>query len=646
MSFWSSVLEGLGLEAVLLGLAGLTAYRVGCALLPSADLLERMGFAGLVGITGWVALLQVLGLIGALWLPVVIACLAAAAGLSLLALPRPSALVRGASPVSWGTVVVAVPFVVLAAVEVLWGPPASNSYDSLHYHIVNAAQYLDSGSIRSLPFALPGDNTGTAPGNGSLLLLAVLLPFHNAGLVALPNLLCAGLLVAVTALLSRELGRGAWAGVITGLVIVTTVCFFETQVRSAYDDALGLLGLLAAMLLGLRSARTGERPTLVLAGLCLGLAIGTKGSCLVPGAVVAAIVLWAHRAGPGRAWLFGFAAATLSLSVVWYVRAWVITGDPLFPQTVRIGSTVLFAGLSGSAAEYTGYDQTLVGAVLGQGGAALAGWLGPAVINFGLSLVALAACPVLAIRCRGRVGLVPIAALGCAVAYLVTPFTGSPLPSQLTGALRFLLPAVAFGVVALGAAVPERWFRLSAALALGVGAVLLLDVEWNDGFLSVPLLAVGAGVTGCILAGCAGRRALRAAAGRRSFRGLAALAAVALAILATAHLQPPTGSTPVQRALDAAGNRGAPVVVMDVGDVATLLGPQLDNDLVAAGTGPVGAERPIRNAAQLTRRIDALHPAAVAIGNVAEFNVVPADWAPPSTWRRLGTQDGAVVYEP
>jgi len=646
MSFWFSVLEGLVLGAVLMGLAGFTAYRVGCALAPdSADLLERIVFAGLVGVTGWVALLQVLGLIGVLWLPVVAACLAVFAAISLLALPSPAPRRVVASPVPWGLVAVAAPFAVLALVEVLWGPPLSNSYDTVHYHIVNAAHYLDSGTIRSLPFALPGDNTGAAPGNGSLLLLAVMLPFHNSGLVALPNLLCAGLLVAVTALLSRELGRGAWPGLVTGLVILTTVCFFETQVRSAYDDAVGLLGLLAAVLFGLRSARGGERRTVLLAGLSLGLAVGTKGSYILPGVTVAAVVLWAHRARPGRGWALGFLAATLSLCAAWYVRDWIITGDPLFPQTVRIGSRVVFAGLSGSAAAYSGYDQSLAGAVLAGGGSGVARWLGPALLNFGVSLAAPATCFVV-IWLRGRARLVAVAALACAVAYAVTSFTGSSVPSQLTGGLRFLLPAAALGVVALGAALPDRWFRLSAAVTLAVDAILLIDVEWSNNFVSVPLLVVAVAVSVCVLAAIRWRGALRAPARRRPVRGAAALAVAILAVLATAHLQPSTSPTPVQRALDAARNPHAPVVVMDVGDVATILGPQLDVDVVAAGDGPVGAERPIRDPAQLTLRIEALHPAAVVVGNVAEFNVVPATWAPPATWRMLGTEDGAVVYEP
>ncbi len=646
MSFWFSVLGGLVLEAVLLGLAGFAAYRVGCALAPDpGDLLERIVFSGLVGVTGWVALLQVLGLIGVLWLPVVAVCLAVLAGSSLLALPAPTPRRVVASPVPWGLVAVAVPFAVLALVEVLWGPPLSNSYDTVHYHVVNAAHYLDSGTIRSLPFAQAGDNTGAAPGNGSLLLLAVMLPFHNAGLVAFPDLLCAGLLVAVTALLSRELGRGAWPGLVTGLVIVTAVCFFETQVRSGYDDAVGLLGLVAAVLLGLRSARTGERLTLLLAGASLGLAVGTKGTYILPGVVVAALVLWAQRTRPGRLWALEFLAAALSLSAAWYVRDWIITGDPLFPQTVRIGSRIVFAGLGGSAAAYSGYDQSLAGAVLAGGGSGVARWLGPALLNFGVSLAAPAAClAVMWLRSRARP--VAVAALACAAAYAVTPFTGSSLPAQLTGGLRFLLPAAALGVVALGAVLPDRWFRLSAVVALAVDAVLLIDVEWSNSFVSVPLLVVAGAATMGVLAAIRWRGALGAATRQPSVRAAAAVAVTILAVLAAAHLQPSTGPTPVQRALDAARNPRAPVVVMDVGDVATILGPRLDTDIVAVGDGPVGAERPIRDPTQLTRRIEALHPAAVVVGSVAEFNVVPATWAPPATWRMLGTQDGAAVYEP
>lgn len=646
MSFWFGVLEGLGLEVVLVGLAGFIAFRVGCALLPDAsDALERLAVAGMVALVGWVALLQILGLIGVLWLPVVIAALALLAGASLRFLPSPAPLRRGVSRVPWGVVAAAVPFVVLAVVEVLWSPPGPNSYDSLHYQIGNAAHLLDGGSIRGLPFAQPGENTGTEPGNGSLLLLAVMLPFHNASLVSLPNLLCAGLLIAVSAMLARELGGTAWAGVAGGLVAVTTVCFFETQIRSAYVDAVSLLGLMSAMTFGLRSARTGRRAALLLSGLSLGLAIGAKEAYLPPGVVVAAAVLWAHRARLGPRSALGFIAAAGCLSLSWYVRNWVVAGDPIFPQTVQLGSTVVFAGLRGSAAAFAGHDQSLVAALIG-GGAAAAGWPGFAVVNFGASLVALLACPVLAARCRGRVRLVALTACGCAITYALTPFTGSSVGTQLNAEMRFLLPAVALATVTLAAALPGYWCRLGAVAALAANAVFLAVVESRDGFLGLPIpLVAAAGVAG-VAAALRWRGALTRAARAPTVRRAAVLALAVLSVLATAHLQPSSAGTPLARALQGAGNPGGPVVVMDVGDVAVLLGPRLDVDVVAAGEGPVGAERPLRSAGQLSRRIEALHPAAVVVGSGLAFNVVPGGWSPPSSWRRLGSEDGAIVYEP
>jgi hypothetical protein len=427
---------------------------------------------------------------------------------------------------------------------------------------------------------------------------------------------------------------------------VTTFCFFQTQMQSAYDDSLALLGLMSAMAFGLRSARTGERPALLLAGMSLGLAMGTKDTYILPGVVVAGVLLWANRASWGPGWALGFLAATLSLSLSWYVRDWVITGDPLFPQTVRIGSTVFFAGLTGTEAAFSGSDPSLVGVFLGSPGATPMEWLACDVLNFGMALAAVLFSPALALWSRGRTGLVATVAVGCAVAYALTPFTGSAAPSQLDAAARFLLPAMGFGVVAVGAALAERWFRVWTAVALGVDAVLLIDLGGYTGFMSLALLVDAAIVAGCVLAALYWWRPLRRFARHRAVRGGAAVALLAMTILVTARLQPSAGPTLVETALDAARDPGAPVVVMDVGDVTAMLGPRLDVNIVAAGEGPVGAERPIRSAAQLTSRIEALHPAAVVVGHEGLFDVVPADWAPPPTWRTLGTEDGSVVYEP
>ncbi len=646
MSFWDPVLAGTTLQAILLGLASFTAYRAGCALLPaSSDALERAFVVGMVGVIGWVALLQILGLLGVLWLPVVLACLATLALLSLR-LPRPSPLPIGRwSGETWTTIAWAAPFVALAVVVVLAGPPGLNSYDSLHYQIPNAAHVLNTGSIRTLPFALPGESSGAAPGNGTLLLLSMMLAFHTAELTGLVDVFFAMLIVAVTAMIGRELGRNAWTGALAGLMLVTTVAFFASQMRSAYDDSAALLGLLSGMAFGLRFARTGHHRWLLLAGASIGLAAGAKAAYLVPAAVVAVAVLWTSLRqwrSPGS--LFAFVAVVLGLCVVWYVRNWVITGDPFYPEPVRLGPWSLFAGLSAAESASRNYEQTLVDVFLGRG-TSIGAWLGLTIINFGgVAPAALLSIAVM-VRGRGAARMIAAVAVGCALAYAVTPFSGSTDPIQVDAALRFLMPAAAFGVLAVSAAMADRWLRLLSVFALGTDTVILLIVESRNGFVDPTLLAIAAALAFVILAAVRWRHALRDLVGRRSVRGGLSVLIAAAAVVATAHLQAAPDPSPVDAALSAADHSDLPVLLFDVGDVAALLGPNLKGNVVAAGIGPVGAERPIRSITQLNARITALHPALVVISDIADFDVVPPGWTPRPAWRSLGIEDGFAVYK-
>ena len=645
MSLWVQVLGGTVALAVLLGLTAITAFRIGCALLPAeADLLDRTGTAAMVGVAGWLVLLEILGLLGVLWLPVVVGCVAALALGSLRLIPASPRSRWDGSKFPTAVMVVAIPIAVLALTLTLSGPPTMGaSFDSLHYHIVNAAHMLQTGSIRNLPFALPGDNTGAEPGDGTLLLLAVILPFHNASLVSFVDLFFIALLAALGAMLVRELGRHPWVGVIAVLTVVTTWSFFQSQVQSAYDDVIALDGLLAAAAFGLRAARTGEGRWMALAGAGVGLAIGTKEAYLLPGLVMALAVLWLDRSwrNPGRTGLLIAAAA--GLSVAWYARNWVITGDPVFPATVSLGSTVLFHGLGGAAA-YAAYDQSLVTAILGHGTSA-ATWGQLALMKLGALIVAPILCVAVAARGRGRARWMAIVALLCILTYVVTPFTGSVTVVEAAGDLRFLLPSVTLSVVALSVAMPERWLRLAAVATVGVNALLLV---WFEAQFPAedPLLVIAATLSVVILAAVHWRRPLVGLVRLPAVRRAPAVAAALLVILAVAHLQPSTITTPVDRALAASGNPRAPVVVMDVGGVTAILGPDLNVNIVAAGDGPVGAERPIRDAGQLTTRIEGLHPAAVVVSDEGLFDVIPAGWTPPPTWRKLGSEGGSTVYQP
>ena len=632
MTGWPGILGGIALQALLLGLATTIAIRAGCAMLPaSADLLERLGVAGMVAVTGWVGLLQVLGLLGVLWLPVVIGCLAVLAAVSIRFLPAPTRLLPKAARVPWGLVAAAVPFCVLFLTVTFLAPPTLD--DSVRYHIVNAAHILNAGSIRGLPFAQPGDGSAATPGNGSLLLLVVMLPFHNAGLTGAVNLLFVGLIVACTAMLLRELGRGAWVGALAALMVVSTWGFVGWQIGSAYDDAIGLFGLLAGITCGLRAARTGEIRWLVLGGAGIGLAVGTKDVCILPAAAVAVAVVCLDRTWRDPRKVTVFIVGILGLSLAWYLRNWVDAGNPLFPETVRLGSTVIFPGLAAGASTAPGVDQSVLGWLLSGRGVPAAQWLGVAFAELGLTVLAVCSSLALVAWARGRARVVAVLSIACAVAFMVTPFTGSVERAQVVGSMRYLLPSIAFGVVGLAAVLPLRWVNLLATVALSVNVLALII---KLGTLAVAVLGVSFALSLVALAAPRWRRGLASVAWHPRARRLAAGLIVSLAVVASVHLQPSDASTPVQRALTAARNQRAPVVVMDVMDVEAILGSDLDVNIVAAGDGPVGAETPILDPKQLTARIESLHPAAVVIGDQSDFGVVPPGWVPPKSWRQLG----------
>lgn len=638
-------LTGLCLAALVAGLAGFVAARAGAALVPSgADLLERLVVSGMVGVIGWVALTQVLGLVGVLWLPVVIASLALLAVGAWRWLPAwtaPAPAAPGGAP--WRLVMVAIPFAVLAIVEVLSISPTLYLADSVRYHIVNAAQFLDSGSIRGLPFAQPADGSSGSPANAALLLLVVMLPLHTDALVGLVDLGCAVLVVGFAAVLMRRLGRSAWVGAGAGLVLVTTWSFFGTQIASAYDDGIGVLGLVAGLVFGIECVRTGRLRWLILSGMSIGLAMGTKGVDLLPALAVAVAValmaqLWRR---PARFVCFGL--ATVSLALAWYVRDWAVTGDPLYPETLRLGSLVLFHGLGPTTASAQADAQSVAGTLLSGHPASPGDWLVAAIANYGLGVLVPPLSVALAVRRRGAVRVLLVLSAVCTAAYLVTPFTGSA--SELFGATRYLLPAMAFGVCGLAATLPLSWLAPVAGIALIVNGVSIPVFQLGEGFPATTVV-VGAGASLLLVAAIRLGRVVKPPTRAAWFRGGVVAISAAVAVLVTANLQPAGGQTPVGRALLAARDPAAPVVVMDVTNVTAILGRNLDVNVVAAGEGPVGAERPIEDPGQLTQRIRALHPAAIVIGNEGTFNTIPAAWRPPGSWHRIGVEAGAVVYEP
>jgi len=287
--------------------------------------------------------------------------------------------------------------------------------------------------------------------------------------------------------------------------------------------------------------------------------------------------------------------------------------------------------------------QSLIGAILQGSGTSAVEWLGSVVASFGLCFVALVVNLPLAIARRGSARILFTLGAACTVAYAVTPFTGSA--QDVFGAMRYLLPGVAFGILGLAAVLPRRWLPAAVGAALLVNAIEVALFEIGVGLPAITVVA--AGTASVLLMGVVQARGRVIPVWRAGWpRGALVITGVAVALLVTVHLQPAQGPTAVGRALAASRDPAGRVVVMDVDNVTAILGPDLDIDIVAAGNGPPGAETVIGDPAQLTARIDSLRPVAVVVGDSGLVNSIPPTWKPPTGWRRLGLDAGAVVYGP
>jgi len=291
---------------------------------PDLDPAEVWGVSGLVGLglVGTLALLPGLLPSGLPWgLPALSVLVLAAAVVGGI---LPSLRLR--LPSGWALAALLVVSVTLAFAAIgAIGPSDPRDWDSLAYHLAVPAQWLRAGQIRHIP-ALHQSNFPFAVDNLYLFGLAW------GGEAAAKMFSWALGLSGVVA--SFGLGR-RWAGPGAGWVAAVLFAGMPVvawEAGTAYVDvAHGLysaLGTLYAAELFLG----GSRERAVVAGLCLGLALGTKHTGLAAWGACAMVAAYAIVR-----WKVGLKAPTTMLGIAlllglpWYAKSAMMTGNPVFP---------------------------------------------------------------------------------------------------------------------------------------------------------------------------------------------------------------------------------------------------------------------------------------------------------------------------
>jgi hypothetical protein len=209
-------------------------------------------------------------------------------------------------------------FVSIAA---LWAITPAISYDPMKMHLANARWYVETGSFQPSPVS----PESIFPQGAELLMAALwTLSGQSAAQLVSPVFFLASLLPAAAVLRAAGLSRAA---TFCGLTAAAAIPFLHWTGSVAKNDTLLAFFLLAAL-----ASLLDDRP--VLASFFLAMAFGIKHIALFGAVALTPLFLqriWRSRR-PARTFA-AVAAVFLAFGLLSLVRAYALTGNPLYPES-------------------------------------------------------------------------------------------------------------------------------------------------------------------------------------------------------------------------------------------------------------------------------------------------------------------------
>ncbi|MBW8011161.1 MAG: hypothetical protein FVQ83_07970 [Chloroflexi bacterium] len=212
----------------------------------------------------------------------------------------------------------------LSAVQAL-SPPWD--YDGLMYHLQVPRLFLEAERIILLPDVLQANSPLTTE-----MLYSIGLGFGSDVFAKLIHLAFMGLLLFTTFSLGGRLFSGAGGWVASAIILGIPI--FPIWGGLAYADMAWAFFELLAIYSFILWMEKNQVHFLALSGVFTGLAMGSKYFALGLLGVLGLFTLWLNRKEGGRKVIrygFMYTVPALLVALPWYVKNWVLGGNPLYP---------------------------------------------------------------------------------------------------------------------------------------------------------------------------------------------------------------------------------------------------------------------------------------------------------------------------